>query len=66
MVNGDLPSINTIEDILKDINNNIEKPSMVKNTDDTKKAILSLYKEVEKIKVYIKIITEELILKKYF
>jgi len=61
-----LLQINTIEDVLKDINRSIEKPSYLKNTDDGKKAILSLYDEIERIRLYIKVITEDLILKKYF
>jgi C4-type Zn-finger protein len=66
MNNDYLTQINNIEDVLKDINLSLEKPSNLKSTEDEKKAILSLYKEIEKIRLYIKVITEELILKKYF
>jgi|GEM_PF-6141965 len=61
-----LLQINTIEDVLKDINRSIEKPSNLKSEGDEKKAIISLQDEIERIKLYIKVITEELILKKYF
>ena len=58
--------INTIEDVLKDINQSLEKHSKPKSAGDEKKAILSLFEEIERIRIYIKVITEELILKKYF
>ena len=61
-----LLQINTIEDVLKDINRSIEKPSNLKSEGDEKKAIISLQDEIERIRLYIKVITEDLILKKYF
>jgi len=57
--------IDTLEDILKDINKDLLNSELLKNVHDEKKAIKSIILELSRVKQYIKTITESLLLKGY-
>ncbi|MBM3709900.1 MAG: hypothetical protein FJW61_05715 [Actinobacteria bacterium] len=64
MNNENMPSINNLVDILKEIKKDTTKEDLSKNIDDEKKAIMTLFDEIDKLKLYIKVTTEELLIKK--
>ena len=64
MNNENIPSIDTLEDIIKDIKVTKPKSDSIKSINDEKKAIMLLFDEIDRLKQYIKAITEELLIKK--
>ena len=64
MNNENIPAIDTLEDIIKDIKAAKPKSDSIKSINDEKKAIMLLFDEIDRLKQYIKTITEELLIKK--